>query len=49
MPLDTTYSFFEIIMVEEALYSALNSYNREIKNNYGVNWGSLMDFIGNLA
>ena len=35
-------------MVEKALYNALNSYNREVRNDFGDNWGSLMDFIGKL-
>lgn len=33
-------------MVEHALYNALSDYNKQITNNYGLNWGSLLNFIG---
>jgi len=33
-------------MVESALYKALSDYNKQITNNYGLNWGSLLNFIG---
>lgn len=34
-------------MAESALYNALSDYNKQIKNCYGNNWGSLLNFIGN--
>lgn len=35
-------------MVENALYNALDVYNKKVSgsNNYDRNWGSLFNFIG---
>lgn len=33
-------------MAETALYNALSNYNKQIKNNYTNNWGSLFNFMG---
>lgn len=37
-------------MAENALYNALDQYNKQISdgNDYDRNWGSLFNFIGNL-
>jgi len=32
-------------MVENTLYDALETYNKDITNKYKDNWGSLLSFI----